>query len=155
MNSHRVPILMYHEVGHSDSPWCITPQQFEAQMAYLHEQGYTTLSLTQLQQKISQNLPLLQKSVVITFDDGRKGVHAHAFPILQRFGFTATIYIVSSWVEGQNIPAEESYSEFLTWDELQQLANANFEIGSHSFSHKNMSTLDAGELERELSEAEK
>lgn len=154
MNYPAVPILMYHEVGHSDSPWSITPEQFEAQMKYLREQGYVVISLTELQAGLEQNLPLPQKAVVITFDDGREGVYTHALSILQQYGFTATIYIVPSWVGGQNIPSDESYSEFLTWDQLTQLANAGFEIGSHSFSHKNMSMLDAVRLEQELSEAE-
>ncbi len=154
MATETIPILMYHDVGHSDSPWCVAPEQFEAQMKFLKEQGYASISLTELQESIEQNRAVSPKSVVITFDDGREGVYTYALPILQQYGFTATIYIVPSWVEGKDIPAEESYSEFLTWDELQQLARAGFEIGSHSFSHKNMSTLDAGELERELSEAE-
>ncbi len=154
MNYHTVPILMYHEVGHADSPWCITPEQFEAQMKFLHEQGYATISLAELQEKTNQNQPLLQKSVVLTFDDGRKGIHAHAWPVLQKYGFTATIYIVPSWVDGLNIPAEESYSPFLTWDELRELSAAGLEIGSHSFTHKNLSSLNAVELEKEFSDAD-
>lgn len=154
MNYHTIPILMYHEIGHANSPWCITPEKFEEQMAFLQEEGYTTISLSQLQEKISQNQPVLQKSVVITFDDGRKGVYTHAFPILQRFSFTATIYIVSSWVEGKDIPSEEQFSEFLDWQELQMLAPAGFEIGSHSFSHTNLTTLSEPEVLHHLQLAE-
>lgn len=154
MNAHSVPLLMYHDVGYSDSSWCITPEQFEAQMSFLHAEGYKTISLSELQEKISQNQPLQEKVVVITFDDGRKGIYTSALPIMKKYGFTATIYIVPSWVEGQNIPAEESYSPILTWDELRELFAAGLEIGSHSFSHKNLSTLNATELEKEFSDAE-
>ncbi len=154
MNANTIPILMYHDLGFVDSPWCIPPEQFEAQMAFLHAEGYKAISLTELQEALTKNRPLPQKSVIITFDDGRKGIYAHAWPILQKYGFTATIYIVPSWVEGQNIPAEESYSPFLTWAELRELAAAGLEIGSHSSSHKNLSHLNTEELEKEFSDAE-
>lgn len=154
MNPHLVPILMYHEVGHSDSPWCITPEQFEAQMKFLHEQGYVSISLSQLKTNLDEKRSLPTKAAVITFDDGRKGVYTHAFPILQHYGFTATIYIVPSWIEGANIPPEEAYSEFLNWKELQELSEHGFELGSHSFSHANLTKLNEAHLVEQIDRAQ-
>lgn len=154
MKYSAVPILMYHDIGHYNSPWCITPQQFAAQMKFLQEQGYVTISLTELQAGLEQNLPLTQKAVVITFDDGREGVYTHALPILQQYHFTATIYIVPSWVDGDAIPPEEAYSAFLTWDQARELSAAGFEIGSHSFTHANLTTLSESDGLHQLQRAE-
>lgn len=154
MAPETTPILMYHDVGYADSPWCITPEQFEAQMKFLKEQGYAAISLTELQESIGRKRPVPPKSVVITFDDGRKGVYTLAGPILKKYGFTATIYIVPAWIEGHPIPPEEAYSDFLDWDELKELSAAGFEIGSHSFFHLNLTNLDEAQILHQLQQAD-
>ena len=46
-----IPILMYHDIGHDNSPWCVAPEEFAAQMKFLHEQGYKTITLEELRQE--------------------------------------------------------------------------------------------------------
>ena len=106
------------------------------------------------------------KYFVLTFDDGRKGVHRYALPLLQKLGFTATIFVVPQWIEktekkipgtayyGEEIPSEEQYSDFLTWNEIKELSRQGFEIGSHSFSHKDLTRLPASQFLQELQSAE-
>ncbi|MEK6950493.1 MAG: polysaccharide deacetylase family protein [Nanoarchaeota archaeon] len=176
MNFSKIPILMYHEISAQDHPWCVSPDNFTQQMRWLKENGYKTISLTELQEgleregggkvggaEIGQNKETkktAEKYVVLTFDDGRKGVYEQAFPLLRQLGYTATIYIVPSWVEsgGESLaPAEERYSSFMSWEEIKELAKAGWEIGSHSFSHQNLSspgwTLPEQERALQLAEA--
>lgn len=148
-----IPILMYHEIGEQKEDvehnrWCVSPENFKQQMQWLGENGYKTISLAELQEGIEKNRETGQKCIVLTFDDGRKGVYTYALPLLQEFGFMATVYIVPSWVEGQ-APAEESYSTFMSWEEIKELAKAGWEIGSHSHSHPDFSSRNMGKGERE------
>ena len=107
-----VPILMYHDVSSISNPWCVSPQEFEQQMAFLYKHGYKTISLSQLGRT--------DKCVVLTFDDARKGVFATAFPILKKYNFTATVFVVPSWIDG-GAPETERYTEFMSWNELSIL----------------------------------
>ncbi len=151
-----VPILMYHEIGERDSPWCVSPKAFEQQMLILKRHGFRTISLHELRKGIEKNEETAEKLAVITFDDGRKGVYAHALPLFQNLGFTGTIYIVPQWIDRkESIPNSEKYSGFLTWEELKELAKRSFEIGSHTLSHQNLAGLDPPDVLHELAEAER
>ncbi len=155
MNYTSIPILMYHDIGEHDSPWCVSHSEFEKQMAFLHEQGYESISLAELEEGIRQNKEASKKFVVITFDDGRKSVYTLAFPVLQKYGYKATIFVVPQWIDGKEIPANENYSAFLSWEELEMLRDAGFELGSHSLSHKNLTKLPFTGMMGELNAAEK
>jgi peptidoglycan/xylan/chitin deacetylase (PgdA/CDA1 family)/glycosyltransferase involved in cell wall biosynthesis len=178
MNFKNISILMYHEIGEQDNQWSVSSDEFEKQMQFLKDNDYKTISLDELNERIKENKEIEkhkevdEKSVVITFDDARKGVFTHAYPLLKNFGFTATIYVVPRWIEnsvsndkngdsdnaGDNydiIPNEEKYSEFLTWDELKELSRDGFEIGSHSYSHSNLEKLDEISLMDDLTNADK
>ncbi len=149
-----IPILMYHEIGYQNSPWCVSPTQFEQQMLFLKQQGYRTITLAELKKGVGQQQETNEKSVVLTFDDGRSGVYRQAYPLLKKLGFTATIYIVPHWTDGKDVPEEETYSGFLSWSELQELAGDGFEIGSHSLRHLDLTALDEKTVIQELAAAD-
>lgn len=150
-----VPVLMYHEIGNQDNQWSVSVGEFEKQMQYLQENGYKTISLTELNQGIEENRFTDEKLVVITFDDARRGVYTDGFPVLRKFGFTATIFVVPTWVDGENPGDLENYSKFMSWDELRKLANSGFEVGSHTNSHRNLVKVNENVLFEEISNAEK
>ena len=155
MKYRDIPILMYHDVSDAGSQWCVSPADFEQQMLLLKKEGYKTISLHELQVGVHHDLETSQKCVVITFDDARSGVYHHAFPILKKLGFTGVMYVVPGWLEGQEIPVQENYAPFLTWEHLNELADYGFEIGSHTFSHRNVARVEAVTLVKELDEAER
>ncbi len=150
---------MYHDVSEVDNPWCVSPEEFEKQMKFLNENGYKTISLDEYSEKKGkcedEKVIVDEKLVVITFDDGRLGVFEHALPIMQKFGFFATVYVVPEWVNGKNIPNNEKYSSFMNWNQLKGLDKKGFTIGSHTFSHKNLAKLDEIRLKSEFGLAEK
>ena len=150
-----VPILMYHDISDYDIPWCVSPEAFAEQMQFLHAQGYKTISLERLKEGVEEGGSTEEKLVAITFDDGRLGVYTHAFPLLQKYGFSATSYIVPQWINENKAPPSESYSQFLPWEQVRELSKRGFSIGSHTYSHQNLAALDEKSILSELEAADR
>ncbi len=88
-------------------------------------------------------LPIPDKLVVLTFDDGNKSDLNTVAPLLKKYGFGATFFITSGWLGGE---------KRLTWPEVRQLQAEGFEIGCHTVSHPNLLTLRTGEIRRQIEE---
>jgi peptidoglycan/xylan/chitin deacetylase (PgdA/CDA1 family) len=84
------------------------------------------------------------KPVALTFDDGYADAYDAALPVLQQHGFQATFYIVTNFV-GQ--------PGYMSWEQVAALNTAGMEIGSHTLDHPSLTTLDVGELSRQVSES--
>lgn len=145
-----VPILMYHYL--SDPPpgadairsdLSVSPVQFEAQLAYLREQGYQTISLQQLSYALSRNEPLPPQPIIITFDDGYRDHYTNAFPILKKYGFTATFFVFTQVIDEYNV-------DFLTWEMVKEMHQAGMEFGSHSYRHSDLTNRDVDFLVYEI-----
>ncbi len=146
--SWRVPILMYHYIRVNPDPsdrlgfsLSIPPAEFDRQMRYLAEDGYGTVSFDQI---YDSSQPLPEKPILLTFDDGYADAYTAAFPVLQRYGFQATFYVVTDFVGRPG---------YLTVEQIREMAAAGMSFGSHSVSHLSLTTLSAERLERELSQS--
>ncbi|MBW2110893.1 MAG: polysaccharide deacetylase family protein [Deltaproteobacteria bacterium] len=127
----KVPILTYHRFGGKTRSRLSMPADlFDQQMAYLKENGYRVIPLSDLIGFMQFRTALPKKAVVITIDDGYKSVYDIAFPILKKYGFTATLFIYLDFI---GIPGSS-----LTWDQLRQMKAEGFEVGSHTLSHCNL-----------------
>ncbi|MDR3586517.1 MAG: polysaccharide deacetylase family protein [Desulfosporosinus sp.] len=137
-----VPILYYHSVAReAGNELRMPPDQFDAQMAYLQDNGYHSITLDQFYQAEYQEGTLPDKPFVITFDDGYVDNYTSAFPILKKYGFTATIFMVSSYINGEH---------FLSWPQLTELANNGWQIEGHTVDHPYLSKKDAATVLSEL-----
>lgn len=136
-----VPILAYHKVGDVKELYSVAPGEFEKQMAYLAEHGYTAISLAELTAHMTTGRPLPAKPVVITFDDGYADNYRAALPIMERYGMKATIFIITDFV------GEEPY---LTWDEIRAMSAGGMEIGSHTLAHRALPKLPPAEQLRDV-----
>ena len=87
------------------------------------------------------------KVVIINFDDGRKTQFTHAKPILDKYGFKATFYIVCNYVDNKK--------GFMTWDEIETLNKEGHDIGSHSMNHVHLSNLSKKHIEYEVGQSKK
>jgi peptidoglycan/xylan/chitin deacetylase (PgdA/CDA1 family) len=153
-----ISILLYHQIAQvpeQNDPrgLAVPPQLFEQQMAYLHQAGYCCLSLGEAVRYLQEGLHLPRKSAVLTFDDGYQNLHSNMWPILDRFGFTATIFLVagragcwSDW-EGQTGPYA---APLLSWAEARELAQAGFTFGSHTLNHPRLTLLDDKQAMHEI-----
>jgi len=174
-----IPILMYHGISNDPEPGIspyyrvkTSPAMFRRQMELLADLGYETVSLEQLLEATQRKCqdgpahPLDKPSkhrswVVITFDDGLRNFLTEAVPVLRQFGFTATMFLATSFV-GQArrsfrprgpssiMSEQQNAAECLTWDEVRDLKKAGFHFGSHTVTHPNLIELSWPEVETEL-----
>ncbi len=130
-----VPILLYHRIDVSQvkSQFHVSPVKFEEQMALLHNWGYTTITLDLLLKAIYEGADLPARPLLISFDDGHSNVYDTAFPIMQKYGFTGVTYIVGVYMGADG---------YMSAGQLKEMANAGWEIGSHSMSHLDLTKLD-------------
>jgi peptidoglycan/xylan/chitin deacetylase (PgdA/CDA1 family) len=144
-----IPILLYHSVAAEARPgfkkWVVPAQTFVAHIAYLHDYGYTPITVTHLINLWANgptNLP--SRPVVITFDDGFADFYSTVLPILRKYGFTATLYLTTGFM-GQTsrwlASLGESQRPMLTWSQVRAIAASGIECGAHSRSHPQLDTL--------------
>ncbi len=148
----HVPILIYHSVeplgpdaGKMMKQFTVTPDQFEKQLAYLHDNGYAVVSLESVVKAIrdaSGTVP--EKSVVLTFDDGWENQFTYAYPLLQKYNDTATFFVFTNGMMSKN-------KGFMTWDQVRELNNAGMSVESHSVSHPYLFAItDPTQLAKEI-----
>lgn len=145
---HPVPILMYHSIAALKNPaydrWCVSPARFHEQLSVLADNGYAVMTTGDYVDQLDRGGTLPKKVAVITFDDGLQDFLTGALPILDRFGFRATLYVVagmvgktSRWLEALG----EGDRPMLTAEELRAVARAGIEIGGHSMTHPELDVL--------------
>ncbi len=151
-----LPILMYHRVAPSGSEkmrtYRVTPEAFEEQLCYLKDGGFYSVSWEQWQLAQSQRQPLPGRGVMITFDDGYLDFFEYAWPLLKKYGFTATVFLVADLI-GKSNCWDQAFGEdipLMAWPEIQQLQGEGVEFGSHSATHKPLTAVTNEELVQEL-----
>lgn len=127
-----VPILLYHRFGPvvADGMTITTPV-FEAQMKYLHDNGYTVIPLRQLVQWYQgKGVTPAPKSVVIVEDDAHKSVYSDMLPIIRKYRYPVTVFVYPSAI------SNAKYA--MTWDQLRELKKTGlFDMQSHTYWHPN------------------
>ncbi len=108
-------------------------------MAWLAENGYTTITLQELLYHLTLGWRLPEKPIILTFDDGYADAYYNAFPILQKYGFGGTFFIITDYIIYGN-------PNHATWEQIIEMHNAGMDIQSHSRSHPDL----RGQPETEL-----
>jgi peptidoglycan/xylan/chitin deacetylase (PgdA/CDA1 family) len=130
--SFRVPILLYHRFGATVADgMTITTPVFEAQMKYLHDNGYKVIPLRQLVDYYRGKAPAPgPKSVVIVEDDAHKSVYSDMLPIIKKYRYPVTVFTYPSAI------SNAKYA--MTWDQMRELTKTGlFEVQSHTYWHPN------------------
>jgi peptidoglycan/xylan/chitin deacetylase (PgdA/CDA1 family) len=135
-----VPILSYHRFGEKDGRMVVTPEAFAAQLDYLAKNDFQVVRLADLAEFLAGKRPLPRRAVVITMDDGYASMYEHAFPLLEKHGFPATVFVYTDFVGAKDA---------LSWEQMAEMrASGLVDIQSHSKSHANLSYRLPGESER-------
>jgi len=124
---HTVPILMYHSVDNKAGTFFVSPENFAKQMEYIKKNGYEVITLDELVGSIRNKEHLKRNKVVITFDDGYKDNFEHAYPVLKKYGFPATIFLITDFIDKK--PA------FLNWSEVKIMSKDKISFGGHTKTH--------------------
>jgi peptidoglycan/xylan/chitin deacetylase (PgdA/CDA1 family) len=154
----RLPILMYHSICQYEddsSGDSTSPERFQAQMQYIKRHNMRGVSMRELVQAVS--LGNAKRLVGLTFDDAYEDFLPVALPVLERLGFTATLFVIG------NVPTEAHWEHergahqplprrrLLGVDSVREVAARGMEVGAHSMSHLDLSSLEAKQLEEEVS----
>ncbi|MGN1092117.1 MAG: polysaccharide deacetylase family protein [Monoglobaceae bacterium] len=136
-------ILMYHLIEEPREPYAylyVSSENFEAQIKYLYDNGYTFLFPEEL--SMADNL---SRSVVITFDDGYNCLYKNALPILKKYNAKATVYVVADMI---------GTDYYCTQEELREMSDSNaFRVYSHTKTHPYLTDISNSELEEEFRES--
>ncbi len=138
-----LPIVMYHQLTKSDSragKYILTVEQFEKDLIFLKNNGYRTLSVSQLLSFAAGKCDIPEKSVMLTFDDGYETFYEYALPILEKYEFNAVVFVVGALADYYTEIDDHNLNySYLNWSEIKELdENKLIDIQSHSFDlHKN------------------
>jgi peptidoglycan/xylan/chitin deacetylase (PgdA/CDA1 family) len=148
-SAQRKIVLLHHSIGHS--PLALREAAFRSQIEWLSSVA-KILPLTKL--LVSSEAAPLQVS--ITFDDGYASLYAAALPILREFGATAAAFLntgcIASETRRRSDAAAGHYprEEFLLWREVEDLAAAGWEIGSHGVDHLDLTAQPVDTVRSQL-----
>ncbi len=145
-------VLMYHSVeAYTEDPYRVTvhPDRFERQMRWLRDRGLRGTSMASLIAAQAQGRA--RGLVGLTFDDGYADFATHALPVLLRYGFGATLFVVAGQLGGVNAWDEPGPRKaLLTAGQVRAVAGAGVEIGSHSLTHPRLSAVPKDQLRAEI-----
>jgi peptidoglycan/xylan/chitin deacetylase (PgdA/CDA1 family) len=156
-STQTVPVLMYHHVSPVEGMINVVPANFEQQLLWLKRRGYRSLTSEEFAGHLNGN-PVPAKSVLITFDDGYLDNWVYAYPLLKKYGYTALVFLVTSWINdgplrhclGQGeLPETPSHREceerisngqsddvILRWSEIKAMRDDGvLEFHSHTHTH--------------------
>lgn len=126
-----VPVIGYsHFSEKCESSSCTPARVFDQQMEYLKDNGYRVIPMGEFLDFLNYRSAIPKRSVVITIDGGHRSAYNIAYPILKKYGLSATFFIYTDSI-GINEMA-------LTWDHLKQVKADGFEVGSFTFSNRDL-----------------
>ncbi len=135
----KLPIIMYHEVNTKNlGKYIVSPKELEDDIIYLINEGYTTITIEDLIAFEYNDIPLPEKPIMITFDDGYYSSCKHILPILQKHNCKAVISIVGKYVDEST---KSTYSNgYINWSQVKELVDSPYvEIQNHTYSMHELS----------------
>lgn len=133
-NKVYAPILIYHSTApyyrgetRIVKEYTVTPESFERQLKYLKNNNFSVISLENLSDYLLKKSPVIPVNpVALTFDDGWENQYKYAFPLLKKYGFTATFFVPTNFI---------GHRHFLKWNEIKEMDSAGMSIEDHTKSH--------------------
>lgn len=148
---------MYHSLDERASAISVRPDTFASQMRWLHERGYRAARLTEIVGNLGHEASLPRMTVAITFDDGFESVYRIAAPLLSRYGFAATVFLVPAFCGQTNAwpgqPGSVPTYPLMSWAQIGELDRSGIEFGSHTMYHGRLDRLAPEEVAQELSDS--
>lgn len=132
-----------------------SPRLFARGMAVLRDQGYRTVDLGDLAKSMRMGtpVPVPDRSFVLTFDDGYQSIHEHLGPLLESFGWIATVFLTvgESLSGGPDTRLPRLFGRsMLSWAEIADLRHAGVTFGAHSLTHPDLTYLSTSRVEIEM-----
>lgn len=137
-----LPVVMYHGLVRNSryqNNFFISPKQFEKDLKYLKENGYTPVLVQNLIAYVDNGTPLPERPVLITFDDGFYSSYLYAYPLLRQYDMKAVVSVIGKFADKASLIKDKNpYYSYLAWDEIKELSNSGYiEIQNHSYNMHN------------------
>ena len=153
----RFVILMYHMISEpkteAEVKYACPPRQFDKHLKMLLSKGFKPINIEAVESYYLHNIPIPDKSFLITLDDGFEDNYTNAFPILQRYNIPAVIYLATGLLGKTNQwMSTPAFSErkMLSWPQIQEMATHGIHFGSHTVSHPKLTELGDDRVREEL-----
>jgi peptidoglycan/xylan/chitin deacetylase (PgdA/CDA1 family) len=157
----RLPILMYHRIA-SDGPeelcrYRLDAAEFERQLDHLRGAGYRGVTLEEWRVACERRRPLPGRAVMLTFDDGYSDFASSAWPLLKRYGFPATVFLVAGEMGGSSCWDRDlgDAAPLMSWREARRLRSRGVQFGSHTVTHPMLTSLSNADVVREAARSRK
>lgn len=138
-----IPILMYHSIGiNRRNNLLVAPAKFNSQIKHLHKAGYQTICFQTLENYWKSGKPLPAKPILLTFDDGYKDNYTIAYPILKKYKFKATIFVITNFVDDANHLSQKQIKEMIS--------SGLIDIGAHTKTHPDLTTVPSKKVYQEI-----
>jgi len=124
---YSVPILTYHSFDYGHGLLSVSPENFERQMKLIKQHGYHVISFDEAVEEMKAKRKFAHNTVVITIDDGYQNNYTVAYPILKKYGFPATIFLATNFMDTKQ--------GFLTWDQVREMSHNGISFGGHTKNH--------------------
>lgn len=142
-----IPILAYHRVvdGSAGTAWSesdVTSAQFALQLGHLRAAGFRSITFADYlaYRRGEQRLP--RRPVLITFDAGYRSSLEAALPVLQRFGFTAAVFLVADRLGRTNTWAPDAVQEpLVSASDARRMLDWGIELQSHTCTHPRLTRI--------------
>jgi peptidoglycan/xylan/chitin deacetylase (PgdA/CDA1 family) len=154
-----IPILMYHRVATDGPPglerFRVDPILFEEQLSALSQHGYSTIGLSDWVQVLSKPEGIMGKPIILTFDDGYRDFLTAALSPLQKYLFSATVFLVADRIGGF-ADWDASYGKaapLMSWQDILELTDQGIDLGCHSLTHRPMTEMSYSDLLKDTRQA--
>lgn len=144
-----IAVLMYHKISDARrDELTVMQRDFAAQLRWLAENGYSTISFAELALHHARYARLPQKSIIISFDDNYHNNFVFAYPLLKQFGFKATIFVPIGYI-GKTNAWDDGDEPLMSYETMRQMTDL-VEFGVHSHAHKDYRALTADEIAADI-----
>jgi len=149
----HVPIVMYHEIKtYKTGKDVILPSEFENDLRYLKENGYTTITIEDLLNYVADEADLPEKPIILSFDDGYLSTYVYAYPLLKEYNMKIVLSIIGKNTDDfTNIPDDDLDYSHVTWDQLNEMMDSGcVEVQNHTYNlHKYGKRIGCGQKKNE------
>ncbi len=134
----EIPVFVYHSID---------PEEFEAHLLYLSENGYQTIDCDTYLEILKGRRPAPARAVMLTIDDGRASVYSTAFPLLQAYNMQAVVFLIPGYIRdrgsAQAVAADRQDLDLMTWSDIAEIARAGcVDFQSHTHFHHRVPVSD-------------
>jgi len=148
-----IPVLTFHALVSGSGPIYFPPDSFMRAAQQWHAAGWNTISLYEAVRCVRERAPFPARSFVLTFDDGYASVYRVAFPLLQQYNWTATVFVALGEHDSTHgdAPLPPLFNgEMLRWNEIREMRAHGVTFGAHTLTHPDLTRIDHAQAEYEM-----